>query len=83
MGEGHLAFLAFVTRASEGRCLGQGADEVADRLIDIAGMPALFALGTFGFQRADFAVAPFGQILVPGAVMGGAVGLNSLTPGQT
>ena len=46
MGESHLDFLAFVARVSEGRCLGQGANMIANILIDIAWNPARWRLGT-------------------------------------
>ena len=82
MGEGHLDFLAFVAGAFEGRRLGQGADAIADRLVDIAGNPAMRRVRTaLRLQGASVAIGFSGAIEPCSAVMDTPRGVQRLAAG--
>ena len=82
MGESHLDFLAFVARVSEGRCLGQGANMIANILIDIARDPARWRLGTASaLQRTGSAIWTSRPVIERPAVMHPARGPERLAAG--
>ena len=82
VGEGDLDFLAFVPGAFEGRRLGQGADAIADRLVDIAGKPAMRRVRTaLRLQGAAIAIGFSGAIEPCSTVMHAPRGLQRLGAG--